>query len=400
MKKTITLLALLSAAALLTARIPDRFVETGLSVGVNGSNSYFGLGDIFTDTIVIDLNQMATDLGENGLTFNLGLNTSNFTNLNFGPRFKLGFFLNTETFGSSSVPKSFFELAADGNSLNKTYTGDLNILGDVFVEAGGYFGTKISFLNVRFQPALFMPLIHIEKPTASYSFRTNSDGTLYADVKADIPIYSVIPLENADEGVSASEVINKLVASSGLDFSGSASMTLFPRILDVGARVKHLPLIPARLSDRTRLQATYTFNMDDLLGNMDNINDAMNSDEDSSFTSDTKAISVYRPFKFGFNAVYTPFGNPLVSLEPNLDLGVYANVYVDAGLKAKLDLLNIFAVTLSTNYEDMVWKEQLGLMLNLRVLELNFQVGSQSDDFVKSFAGAGLGASLGLKLGF
>ena len=42
--------------------------------------------------------------------------------------------------------------------------------------------------------------------------------------------------------------------------------------------------------------------------------------------------------------------------------------------------------------EDMIWKEQLGLMLNLRVMEVDFLVGSQSDDFVKSFAGAGLGS--------
>ena len=34
----------------------------------------------------------------------------------------------------------------------------------------------------------------------------------------------------------------------------------------------------------------------------------------------------------------------------------------------------------------------IGLMLNLRVMEVDFLVGSQSDDFVKSFAGAGLGS--------
>ena len=100
------------------------------------------------------------------------------------------------------------------------------------------------------------------------------------------------------------------------------------------------------------------------------------------------------------NAVFMPLRNEFISLEPNLDLGVYKSVYVDAGIKVKFDLFNILALTASSNYEDMIWKEQLGLMLNLRVLEVDFLVGSQSDDFVKSFAGAGLGASLGMKFGF
>lgn len=399
MKKTIAVLAMLSAVALLSARVHDRYVETGLNVGVGASNSYFGVGDILTDTIVIDLNQIASDLGDNGLTFNLGANTSNFTNINFGPKFKLGFFLNTEAFGSSSIPKSFFELAAEGNSLNKNYTGDLNIMGDIFVEAGAYFGTRIAFLDVKFQPALFMPLLHIEDPTASYSFRTNSDGTMYADVTANVPIYSVVPLDGESD-IVAGEAISNLVASSGLDFSGGASWDLFPRFLTVGARVKHLPLIPARLNNRTLMTASYTMNMDDLMNNIDDINAAITTTEDSDFVSDTNKIYVLRPFKLGVNAVFMPLRNEFISLEPNLDLGVYHNVYVDVGLKAKVDLFNILAVTLSSNYEDMIWKEQLALMLNLRIFELDFAVGSQSDNFVKSFAGAGLGASLGMKFGF
>ncbi len=398
MKKTIAILMMLSAVALLSARVHDRYVETGFSAGVSGSNSYFGLGDIFTDTIVIDLNQIASDLGDNGLAFNLGVGLSNFTNLNFGPKFKLGFFLNAEGFASSSIPKSFFELAAEGNSLNKTYTGDLNIIGDAFVEAGAYFGTRIAFLDVKFQPALFMPFFHIEDPTASYSFRTNSDGTLYADVQASIPIYSVVPLDGESD-IVAGEAISNLVASSGLDFSGGASWDLFPRFLTVGARVKHLPLIPARLENRTLMTASYTVDMSDLINNMGS-GDMFNTTESSDYVSDKKQVYILRPFKLGVNAVFMPLRNEFISLEPNLDLGVYKSVYVDAGIKVKFDLFNILALTASSNYEDMIWKEQLGLMLNLRVLEVDFLVGSQSDDFVKSFAGAGLGASLGMKFGF
>ena len=58
------------------------------------------------------------------------------------------------------------------------------------------------------------------------------------------------------------------------------------------------------------------------------------------------------------------------------------------------------ALRLATSRENEVFCQSVGIMLNLRVLELNVAVASQSADFLKSFQLAGLGAKVGVRVGF
>jgi hypothetical protein len=50
--------------------------------------------------------------------------------------------------------------------------------------------------------------------------------------------------------------------------------------------------------------------------------------------------------------------------------------------------------------EDLVWKERIGLTFNFRIIEFSAGLTTQSQEFIRSFQGAGFGLDFGLRMGF
>jgi hypothetical protein len=73
---------------------------------------------------------------------------------------------------------------------------------------------------------------------------------------------------------------------------------------------------------------------------------------------------------------------------------------VDFGLTGELNLADIFIFGVGTHYEDLVWKQRVNLVLNFRVIELGVGISTQSQQFLKSFQGVGLGVDVGFRMGF
>ena len=169
MKKLAATLSLVFLSAFAMAGIPDRFFELGTDLQVGFGNNYFTPGDFFQETLVLDLNKMAKNLSNDGLAFSLDGHVKLFTNLNLSPDFRLGLFFQTNSSGYSSLPKSFFELASQGNGLDKTYTGSLNLRGDVTTEMGASFGTHLFGFDLKVGSSYFIPLIHPPPRTSSPS---------------------------------------------------------------------------------------------------------------------------------------------------------------------------------------------------------------------------------------
>ncbi len=411
MKKLLPTVALfLILASSWAADAPRRFFETGFDLGVAASNNYIGLTDFFQETLVIDLDQIAADLSKPGFRLSGGADASWLMNLNLGKTLQMGVFFGLQGTTYGNVPGSLFELIAEGNTLDKAYTGDFLMWGDLNVELGAHVGTRIPTpvgpITVDFKPVYYMPLIHIEDPKTTYLFETRSDGTVVASLNATVPIYSVVSLEGIDSGIDTNEVISNLFSSGGLDLSVTGEYQLFP-VLAVGASLKQIPIVPARLSNRALMTATYSVETQSVLDGIslgeeeegEEETEMFTTTEESDFTYDSSNVSFVRPFKIGLHAGYTPFGK-LLTVTPSLGLGVYNSVFMECGLEGKLNLANILILSLGTQYEDLAWSQQLRMIFNLRVLELNLFVGAQSPSFLKSFTGAGLGAGLGVRMGF
>lgn len=399
MKKIPLFIFLVGIVALSWAEKPRRFFELGFDVNIAASNNYIGLTDLMQETLVIDLDLISKDLSASGFRVAAEAGANFYTNFSVGRNLRLGFFTNIESFGFSSLPGSIFELIAEGNEIDKAYKGDFKMWGDLNLEMGVKVGKKIGPIQFLFTPVYYMPILHLHKPKASYYFETKNDGTIVAQGIAEIPIYSVVSLGDINGTVNTGDVIGNLFASGGIDLSVTGDYQLFD-VLSVGGSLTQVPILPARMKNRSLMTAEFSVETKSVLEGLgSNSGDMFTTTEKSDFTYDSKSIMFVRPFKLGAHAAYKPFGN-LLTVSPSLGFGYYNSLFMECGLESSVNLAKILIFSLSSKFEDLVWKEQVGLILDFRFVELHLLVGSYSPAFLKSFKGAGLGATIGMKFGF
>jgi hypothetical protein len=409
-KKLAALLFFCSALALRAQDKPHRFVETGVDVHGSFANSYLRTGDIFKEKIYLDISKLADDLG-NGLGIFFDARCELFLNFNLGAVWGFGFFTGLDALGQFNIPQSMVELLAEGSDPDKTYSDDFGLGAAVFYEAGFWASAKIRRIKFMVRPAYFLPLAYLSNPRVNYAFAIGDDGsvTMTGNYNADIYIpllhddiaamgdsIGIDDLGDLPGNISMADMLRK----GGVDLVLRAEYPVYHNFI-IGATLSHLPMIPAQLSEKYAIKGGFEINK--------TIEDILNNDFDmpeidlaGEYETDHKAV--FRPFKIGFDAVYRPFNIRLLTLMPDLALvfnSIYDTpVYLDFGISGELSLADIFMVTIGTHLEDLVWKQRIGLALNLRVVELMAGITTQSQDFLRSFQGAGFGVDLGLRLGF
>jgi hypothetical protein len=393
MNKIALSLILASLVGAAYALSPDRIVEVTAQAGVSASNNYFPLSDVFQNPLVIDLDAMAASLPSEGWTLALGGAGEVGINLRPSPYFRLGFFAGAEVTGFANLPQSLFALVSQGNALDQSYTGSLGLRGDVFAETGMWFGTRILGLDVTLRPAYYVPLLHVGNSTAAYTLESGSDGSTNATARASVPVYSAVPL-NSTTGISPD--LDRLLHSGGVDLGLEAEYPVF-KWLTLGIDFVHIPILLARMDQETLFQYDYDFSMSNVLANYSS-SSLYQTSQTSSAASSTTPITVARPLDLDFHATIFPFSNPVLSLTPSIGLGVYDGTYINEGLKAELNLGDWFILSLSSQLEDRLWNQELGVDLNLRLFEVDLLVGGQSSDFQASF-NSGISASIGIKVG-
>ncbi len=401
MKRILPFIALITLFFGLQAQMPPRFIEAGLDLGLGASNNYFLLGDFFQETLVIDLDDIAANIGSGGYRLSANADARLLMNLKLkskkrGDKIGLGLFSGLSQFALMSVPDSVFDLLSEGNLPDTTYSGDMGLRGDIFASIGLDASYARGPLSLSLSPSFYMPVVHIEKPTALYSLVTNSDGTASVMAQASIPLYSAVLLSQ-DMSMDAGQAIGAIFGSGGLDISLGGMYHLLPE-LSVGANFRNIPIAPARLTNRNMLNASFQLDMLGILSNVDtgNFYTMTNGYE---FVSDQAPINVRRPFKMGAAAAYYPRALRWLTLDGKLELAIYDTVYADIGLRAKANLANIGLFVLSSAYEDMVWRNSANVGLNLRIVQMNLEIGSQSTDFFRALGWGGVYAGIGFRVG-
>ncbi|MDR1247865.1 MAG: hypothetical protein LBK63_01045 [Treponema sp.] len=415
MKKLYAAVLLAAAVSLGAEDLSPRVFELGFNLGADFANNYISAAEVFKKTIEIDLAKEPTPLN-----FDFGAGFDFFINLNLkdkeSNRDNMGFgiFAGLEALGEFSLSEDFQKFL-QGNKLGKTYEGDIGTGGSVFLETGahGYFHVKQFRISVR--PSYYLPLAYME-PNTHYVLRTGDDGEVYVDFEYDLALYT--PFDTGDTGDDVGDVMDaisknplKMNGTGGVDLGLAVDYPLLPK-LTVGASLTHIPLVPAHLVNKTLIQGGKTLESDNLLDKLINGGDLGDLLDDKTVTSTHDDIQVFRPFKFGINAVYTPFSFKMFSLALIPQMGyaynaIYTNPHsFEASAAARIGLFNIMrsnsllGFTLKTGYEDKRWKHGLGLALNFRAVQIDLGVAVQSEDFVQSFKGAGLSANAGLRFGW
>ncbi|MDR1250052.1 MAG: hypothetical protein LBK63_12205 [Treponema sp.] len=403
-KKLAALILLGSALSLGAQDKPRRFVETGFDAGGSFANSYLRTGDIFKEKITLDTSQMAGELG-NGLAVMFDAHGEAFINFNLGALWGIGFFVGMDSLGQFRIPQSMVELLTEGNDPDKSYSDNLSIGAAAFLETGFWASAKIRRIKFTIRPAYFLPLAYLSKPRANYAFAIKDDGSVTVAGNYRVEVYTPLPLNEIEDFDDIGSLPGKIdvwdmFGKGGVDMVLRAEYPVYHNFT-VGASLGHIPLAPARLTEKYSLSGDFeiTKTLEDIINNDFDLPDI---DPVSEFDEDHKMV--FRPFKIGVDAVYRPFNIRLLTLRPEAALvfnSVYDTpVYLDFGAAAELNLGDIFMLSAGTHLEDLVWKERAGLTLNFRIVEISAGITTQSQQFLRSFQGAGFAVDVGVRLGF
>ena len=377
--------------------LKNRTVEFGVIIDVGAANNFFTARDFFKETAVVNLNRIG-----DALMLDVGANiTPFFFNFNWKDRWGFGLFVNLDVTGHISL---------SGNLLRFQHAikDHFGVGSAVFAEGGVWASFPVKNFKVRLRPAYFMPVIYLE-PNISYTYITRSGGYIQAQVIYDLQVYAALPLE-ALLGADGSSLdmaafsLGSISGAGGVDLGLGFDYILSPA-LTLGADFTHVPLVPARLKDYMRLQGEAGINTDDLLGGMDGGGiDSLITLPEMNPVYGTGDKDVLRPFKTNFFLEYRPEGSRTIALIPSLGFAIsplfVGPFSLEGGVRVRGSLANILNTAIGIHYTDRLWKNSLDLALNLRVFELDIGLSLQSQDFIKSWSGAGLGVTLGLKFGW
>jgi len=426
--------------------LKNRMVELSIAnVGLDFSNDFIAVSDVLRDPIYLlsNINKIRKDPGLiwnrpvvidmdnffDGFRFNFGTAVSPFS-LNFNWKDKWGVGVDVARIDITG------NLSLSGNivTFSETKEDKFGVGGAVFVDVGVPVFFYYNDIKIKLRPAVYVPVAYTEpKVTYTYTnvvkiidngeFLELVEGTRY-DITYDMKIYSLVSMENVD--TMAQSLLDNawdIPKSFGYDFGLNIEYP-WRYDTDIGVDVVNIPVpfAQARLyhymhvtgsvwADLSAINAT-DFVAEDEGGNTQNMDDlkGMAYDFPDKFTSEYKVNSggkkIYRPFAMIFYAYYRPYESHPVTLIPSLGFSInylYPQVAaVEGGLSARFDTnaLNMFITTLGIHYNDRRWINSIDIALNLRAFEFDMGISFQSQDFVRSWQGAGLGINIGLKFGW
>ncbi|MDE7139978.1 MAG: hypothetical protein K2O09_04375 [Treponemataceae bacterium] len=384
--------------------VPNRYVELGVEASAGASNNLYGASDILTETITIDLKKIAGSLGRNGFVIDAFADTNAFFNLNLGTKFRLGLFANVSGSAFVGVGKEFFEVLADGWDLGETKEFSATAYGDLFVNVGASFHTTIKEkYGITIIPTYVMPVAYADDASAKVDFFTDESGPMRASAEASFALHTAFDLEDFSYDDIMSTKISDLVTKGGFDLGFSVERPTL-KSLDVGIYGR-IPIIPGRLNYKTTRTMTATFTQDNLIQCITDGED-FDYEYDEGVTEYSKSTKyVFRPLRLGLEAAWHPFGNwcvfrPKVGLAVRHPYSKKAIFYPEYALDANITLFKVLGFQFGTAYEDRIFVQRAGIMLNARIFQIDVKALFRSEDFINSFRFAGAGAYVGLRVGF
>lgn len=383
--------------------IPKRFLELGVDVDFGISNNYFAAKEMLKKEVVVDFAEMAGKLGDKGLQFDGMLNASGFMNLNLKNGISVNAKTGYESNGKGSISKELFDFIGNGNSMNETLSvdGDMNL--DMFAYTSADVKFDLKDFRIGVGLGLFVPLMHVEATNTRAYFQNGPDGSIVTKATAGFKINSCCDMQPVlEDGFSMPSVTGENGATVGVDLNGSVEKEIFNSLTARG--YMRLPIVPGSLKEVAYASYDMNYSADTVISMVQGGGDNFDLEEgDKIYGSEKYWIS--RPFHMGAEVAWRPFGQ-YVTFGGLLGFGVKypwtseATGFAEYRLSIDASIFNMLGLNLSTSYMNEVFVQQVGLMLNFRVLEIDVGVSSQGADFAKSCAGSGIGAFAAVKIGW
>jgi hypothetical protein len=274
----------------------------------------------------------------------------------------------------------------------------------VFVDAGIRVETVFDRLRLILRPAAYVPLVYLPPVDMDIDV-TMSDSGMVLDGSADMNLYSAVSLESLLEGgLTNLAALIPVPIPLGFDLGVEGIYSLLP-VLDLGLGITQIPLYPAHLRHRMRQEMSLKGDWSNLFDVLTGGDFPMPVVETARTYTDDGFFRAFRPLRFDFFAEYRPVVVDLFVFRPHIGFSVltifgYDTACFNLGLESRINIANVLGLFLDTGYVERLWKHAFGFRFNLRALELSGEISLRGPDLLSSLKGMGLGAVLGVKLGF
>ncbi len=319
------------------------------------------------------------------------------TNPTFGfnlrlANFFLGINTGVEVNERLNISKELFDLVGEGYSAGDTCKMQLYNDLDIFYNFNIDVGFNIEEFFVHVKPTFFIPLASVTGDLGTITFENDTDGNIMFNALVNPKVYTAVDYHDFD-----ASAVGRLFNCMGFDLGGTVQLPFYEKyLINVNARI---PIVPGKLT----FMEQYEFEID-YKSTIQTINDAEISSSDSVVQENVKYY-VNRPLKLGGTIEVNAFAD-IIKLKGGLGFGVShpfvenAKFYPEYLFAVNLNLANVIRTSLSTEYTDRVFKNQVAFGVNARIIEINAGISLQAANFSKSFTGSGLGAFVVVSVGY
>ena len=375
--------------------LSERFFEFQIGVPVDFSNNAISFDDVFKKELILDLAKIANEMPSEGL--NLIVDTKPYVAINLNIAFiHLGMSAGVDVYEKMGISKDFFDFLGKGNEVGETLTFDFNNYTDLFAFCEADVGIDFSNFSIHVTPSLFVPIFSSSGSVAKVTFLNDEEGNINLNMNTNFGVYSNFDMY--DENFLSDLFSN----GNGFDVGVSASLP-FGRKLVFSGKAR-IPIVPGSYQYKysSYYEATTTMNL---------LDSSLNSSETNGNIKDfskevlEEKIYINRPMKFNLYADYLLVGNVL-KLRAGGGMGVFrpfltdSFTYPEYYFSAGINLFDFIKASISTEYTSQIFKHQIALGINVRLIELDCGVSLQSTDFMKSFSNNGFGAYAIVSIGF
>ena len=400
-------------------RFKNRMLEFVVDVSGGATNDMVAARDfLFRETAVVNIDDFLTGIKVDAAA-NLFL-----VPFNFNWKDKWGFsfpMISAAAAGNVEITKNVINL----KQVNREQFGPG---GAVFVDVSVPFFFHAGDAKITIRPSAFLPLVYTS-PGMYYTHKTvtapggNSGTRIQVDfeqkfymgmpgeyverLKKIVDGDMTFDLDFFNSDSSWSDILWETMGYVGYDLGIGIEYPLDNQ-LTAGVDITCLPIYRPRLDRYIQMTGSAYFDSslidlnEVIAGNMD-MSTAYAADYQFS-TGKGSTEKIWRPFKMVLFADYRPFDSPVLSLIPQAGFALnplhVSLASFEGGIKIRSDLANIFISGIGVGYYDRMWKNSLDITLNLRVFQIDLGVIFQSQDFVKSWQGAGAGVNVRCSFGW
>ena len=403
MKKIIacfTAVLVISTAAFSKNFFTQRFFEIKTGVDFDVSNNLFAANEFMKKDLVIDLRKIADECPENGLNLRADAAPRVEMNINVSD-FHLGFASGLELYESLNVGKDLFDFLGYGNSIGQTMDFTFTDDTDLFAFSQLTVGFRLGRLQITAQPALFMPIVSVRGGGGSITALNDAEGNFNVGMNLNLDVYSAVELTKNEEGsvsFDTSKIESILKSGYGFDLGGGVALNLTKSLkIDTTCSIQ---IIQGHLNYKSNVQGGFDYKM-----KLTDFENAEKTERETTVTNVEESLAVHRPLKFDVYLDKNLLGS-LFNARAGAGFGIRrpfcdaAVFYPEYYLGFGINLIDMIKVGVSTQYKDQLFIHQLGTTFNIRLIQLDLGISSQSSSFKKSLSVGGVGAYAYLTVGF